>query len=152
MPYAAINAEIKTILSAVPGIGIVHSRERWTNDKTKLKAMFAMEDKINGWQITRRATAESRLPGEATRTYTFLIRGYYSFEDNDVDGSASEVIIQNLVEAICDAFRSNPSLNLSCENSGPMQVDAVEPLLFSGYLVHHIQFSLAVLEQFQVTF
>jgi len=152
VPFAAINTEIATILSLVSGVGVVHPRERWTNDKTKLVKLYSVSGKINGWQVTRKTTQETRLPGESTRTYAFLIRGYYSFEDKDIASAASETIIQELAEAICTAFRSNPTLNGSCETSGPMQVSVVEPVLFSGYLCHKIELNLTALEQFQVTF
>ena len=149
--FGTIRDEIRTILLTVSGIGQVHTRERWTSRTEKLKELFSSGGKINGWTITRNATPESRLPGEATRQYQFVIRGYFSLDDQDTAASSSEQILQNLVESICDAFRPNPTLNGKAVTSGPMQVGAVEPRIFAGVLVHYVELQLLVLEQIAVT-
>jgi hypothetical protein len=149
--FSQIRDEIKTILSSVTGIGVVHTRERYVKERAEFKKLFISGDKINGWTITRSQTTETRMPGEATRSYQFTIRGYFSFHDDDTAASSSEQIFQELVEAICDTFRTNPTLNGKAVTSGPMQVVGLEPRMFAEVLVHYVELSLEVLEQIAVT-
>jgi hypothetical protein len=150
MRLADIREQIKTIISGVPGIGIVHDYERWSADWNKFLDHYKSADgRINGWTITRGATPERWLTNiDYERVYEITIRGYYGLKDS----AASEIGFQNLIEAICDEFRGNDTLNGTCETVCPefgsmagksgIQVITVEPKLFGSVLCHYCELRL----------
>lgn len=148
--YPAIRDAIATILSGVSGIGVVHTRQRWTNKTDVLKALYVKDGVLNGWTIRRTSTQVSRLPGEETRTYQFRISGFYAFNDDDVAATASEQTFQELLDRIGDAFRSNVTLNNTAALSGPVAVVTVDDRTFAGILVHYAELSLPVDEQLAI--
>jgi len=147
--YATIRDAIKTILSGVAGIGVVHTRERFATDQTALKNLYVKDGILNGWIIKRVATPEARdTMGGTIRRYRFRIRGYYAFADHEVDASSSEQIFQALIEAICDTFRTIPYLNAAApEGSDPVQVVEVLNVSFAGVLAHAVDLDLMVDDQ-----
>lgn len=147
--YATIRDAIKTILSGVAGIGVVHTRQRFATDQTKLKALYVKDGILNGWIIRRVATPEARdTMGGTIRRYRFRIRGYYAFADSDVDADSSEQKFQALIEGICDTFRPNPYLNdAALEGSDPIQVVEVLDVVFAGVTAHAVDLDLMVDDQ-----
>jgi len=136
MAFSDIRTQIKAILEGVPGIGQVHDYGRWTADWSRFLATFKSDGRINGWLITRRASSEQlfgeNVPPVHHRTHEFVIEGYYSLRD-DV---ASERSFQDLIEAICQAFRGNLTLNGTALVSEPPQVESVDSNMFGSTLVH----------------
>jgi len=143
MSEVLIREQIKTILSAVADIGVVHDYERWASDWPAYLELFSIKTLagtyINGWEIMRKKTPSRT--GSSThdlRTHTFLIRGIYGLKDS----AASEITFQALIEAICSAFRSNYQLNSTADNTEPVQVDLVENRVFGNVLCHYCELSL----------
>lgn len=152
MTLADIREQIKTILSTVPGIGIVHDYERlavsWDD---VLKFYKDADGRINGWTITRPKTDERWLTNmDYERIHKIVIRGVYGWQD----AAASEIVFQTLVEAISDTFRGNDTLNGVCETICPqfgemdgksgIQVAIVEPRMFASVLCHYCELHLGV--------
>ncbi len=148
--YSAIRDAISAALSSVVGIGVVHSRERWTNQTAALKALYTKDGRLNGWTIRRIRTAVSRLPGEETRTYIFRISGFYAFADDDVDAESSEQRFQELIERVGDVFRSDPFLGGAAALSGPLEVVTIDDRMFAGALIHYCELQLPVDEQLAI--
>ncbi len=159
MSLADIREQIKVILSGVSGIGVVHDYERRTNDWGKFLDLYRVEGtgKINGWTISRKATPKrlfAKGGSVATRTHHIRIRGIYGLKDDD----ASELIFQDLIEAIVPAFAAHDSLNSTCFTCSPtdnasegvdgIQVDLVENRIFGNVLCHYAELSLFVQESF----
>jgi hypothetical protein len=152
MSLATIRAQIKTIFAAVSGIGVVHDYVRWTAERAKMQELFKLEgtDKLHGWVITRSKTPETIYSqgGRTTRTHLFIIRGFYSVSDAD----ESELIFQDLVEAICTAFRADDTLGGTAFSCTPtddapagvagIQVEAVDYRMFAGVLCHYAELHL----------
>jgi len=151
MSLTAIREQIKTILSGVSGIGVVHNYQRvTTGDWGKFLNQFQDPDgRINTWIITRTATPERWLTNRKyIRVYEFLIRGQYGLEDNE----ATELRFQDLIEHACDAFRNKSTLNGACETIAPefgslsglagLQVKLVEDRRFGGVLCHYCELKL----------
>lgn len=134
MGLAEITAEIKTILEAVPGIGVVHEYERFAAEWGKFLEFFKDADgRINGWTIgLRKIPVEREFIPTVLRKHDFVLRGYYGLND----AAASELAFRNLVEAILDAFQDVDTLNDTVLDSGPMQVEKIEPRLFGKVLCH----------------
>lgn len=151
MLFSTIRDQIKTILSGVTGIGVVHNRRRWTRELTALKTLFGKNDKINGWTIHRFATPEGRdTIGETVRQYQFLIEGYYSFNDDGSEAAASQILLDTLIEGICDAFRPRPTLNDTAFTFEPVQVETVEERMFAGILCHYVRLRITAVEALPV--
>jgi hypothetical protein len=114
---ATILAQIKSILSGVSGVSNVYDYQRWTDKWDTFLSLFKdTNDKIHGWDISRRSTFEVLIsPSEYQRVYEYLLRGFYGLKDED----ATETTFQTLIEAICDEFRSNYNLNSTCETTSP---------------------------------
>lgn len=143
MSLEAIREQIKTILSGVSGIGVVHDYERWAADWTSYLELFSVEDeigtRINGWEITRKKTpSKTASTTHDSRSHTFLIRGIYGLKDSD----ATEITFQQLIEDVCAAFRSNYQLNSTADNTESVQVDLVENRVFGNVLCHYCELSL----------
>jgi len=149
MSLAGIKSEIRNIILSVTGIENVHEYERWTVRAEKfLDAFKDSNDRINGWEISRRITEEfKKSTGSWQRIYTFIIRGYYGVQD----AAESELAFDALIELIADKFRANPNLNTTCVFHDWLQVDLVEPRMFGNILVHYCELSLRVTETLTVT-
>jgi hypothetical protein len=140
-----IRTQIKAVLEGVSGIGSVHEYDRWFADWGKLIELFKTADnKIIGWMITRRKTTATRdtMP-TIMRDHTFLIRGVYGLKDS----AASELVFQDLVEAVQNAFDSAYLLGGNAINSGPMQITLVEIRMFGSVLCHYAELEYPVSER-----
>jgi len=150
MNLAAIREQIKTILAGVAGIGVIHNYERLAIDYNKMLALFQDADgRINGWTITRDETPERWITNiDYERIYEMVIRGYMGLQD----GEGTEIIFQDIVEDICDAFRGQDTLNATCETINPefgklsgrsgIQGIIMEPRLFGNVLCHYCELRL----------
>jgi len=151
MSMADVREQIRVILAGVSGIGIIHDYRRWSGDWSRFLDLFKdANGKLNGWMISREKTPETVMSqgGRNTRTHHFKIYGIYGLKDSD----GSELIFQDLVEAVCTAFRSKDTLNgtvWSCtpaenapEGVAGIQVDLVEPRMFGNVLCHYAELSL----------
>lgn len=151
MSLADIREQIKVILQGVPGIGIVHDYERMSADANKFIGLYKdVDGRINSWTITRTATPERWFSNrDYERVYEMALRGYYGLQD----AAASEIVFQDRIEAICDEFRGNDTLNGTCETTCPefggmtglsgLQVGIIEPRMFGNVLCHYGELRLA---------
>lgn len=146
MSFELIRDEIKSVMEATDGVGVVHNYERWTNRLEKLMEFYkpSGESVINGFEITRRTTEEDdESLGHTIRIYVFNVRGYYSLKDD----TASENTFNTILENLSDSFRVNHDLNGTCQKHDYLQIELVEPVMFSEVLVHTALMSLTVYEE-----
>ncbi|QIL83985.1 hypothetical protein G7047_19260 [Diaphorobacter sp. HDW4A] len=145
---AATRLAIVELLGSVPDVGIVHRCERYAGDDSAYKRLylyrpsaasdaFGEEAHIRGWHVRRTATKEVNSNGRILNEHTWTIRGYMSFKD----GIESELIFDELVENMRDAFRfarlGVPAVigNGVFEERG-VQVVSTGPVFFAGALCH----------------
>lgn len=145
-----IRAEILATMNGVANIGRVHDYERYATRIEDFKELFYDADTklINGWWFDRLSTAElDGDTGEVRRIHTWQFYGFRGLQDGI--GSAKDY--QILIDAICDAFRDNPTLDGAIDDNknmdlprGPVgiQVDAVEPVMFFKILCHRAKLTL----------
>lgn len=147
MSLSTIRDRIKTVLSAVTDVGTkVYDYERWAKDWNAYLSLFKANGLIKGWTITRAATPETNeTPTTNMRTHTFIIRGYYSLDDS----AATEKTFQDLIESIATAFRTDPTLNGTAFDCGPLQVDIVGTVIFGAVLCHFCELKLLIQEKEQ---
>lgn len=144
---AVIRTAIVATLAAVPQVGVVHAYERYVRGDNKFKQLYLYtppggEQQLRGWWVRRVGTVESS-PNVSPRTrnvHTWRLRGYMALNDE----SASELVFDELVEAVRDAVRADPTfggvadlgpLNDGDNTDGAQVVD-VGPVLFCGVLCH----------------
>lgn len=125
MSEATVRAQIKTILEAVDGIGVVHDYERYSRSLAKWLQLMRSEGTVNGWTIHRQATPSERdnMP-TIKRLHHFKITGVYELND----ATATEKTFQALLEAIYTAFKSQQTLSGTCIDSGPLQINDVDAM------------------------
>lgn len=152
MTVAAIRAAIKTIMLTVPDIGVVHEYERYTKDLTGVKALYvyAPLNQLRGWFIRRASVKEfGRLHNRSVQACRWQIRGFMALEDS----AASELQMEELIEALRDVFRVDDQLLgtvAQCSvpgtngNSGEcaIQVEDFGPVMFAGVLCHGVRLGL----------
>ena len=164
--YKEIAEALAFEVKGIAGIGRVHTFQRATADWDKYLDLFAVEgpegdrSRILGWMISReRATEElgsfaasspgGFLPaGMNRRVHHFLVLGFMGLKDE----AGTELEFQDLIEAICDRFRSDTVLRLarnvaSVERLTPPQVEIVEPRTFGGVLCHYTEIRIQAIER-----
>jgi len=145
--YQLVRAEIKTLLEGVTGIGQVHDYRRFDVEPDQINAVFqSTAGIINAWTIDRATTQAAPLTNtEITRTHRFVIRGYYELSDS----TGSLKTFQALIESIEIAFRDQPLLSNTVENSGPLQVGPppVQVLQLGVQDVHYCELILDATER-----
>ena len=141
---ALIRSALVALLQAVPNIGVVHAFERYTREEAKFRELFTYPPtgttrQVRGWWLRRIASRERGLGvGRTEVVHTWHIRAYLALSDAD----ASELLFDELIEAVRDAVRLNPGLGGLC-TQGPQDGDAdgvqlleSGPVNFCGALCH----------------
>ena len=139
-----------SLLGSVPGVGIVHHRERWASSEQAFRNLyvytavdpsvdaFGAAPHIRGWYVRRIETIELTENGRVLNEHTWHIRGYLAFQDD----IGSELVFDELVERMRDAVRVTPTLGLpnllgaSIAQERGLQVASAGPVLFCGALCH----------------
>jgi hypothetical protein len=140
---------IVDILEAVPEIGVVHAYERYASDHARLKTLYfsAPHAAIRGWFVRRTAVRETGIHGPRyTQIESWQLRGFLALDD---DGQ-SELVAEDLIEAIRDRFRAEPTLDGNVVKLGlygdtrdrGLQLVDFSPAMFCGVLCHSIRFDL----------
>lgn len=150
--YTDLAADIKAHLNTVPDSGVVHTYERQSADIKKFLALFQnpTTGKILGWEITRRAVTEHQR-GAYFRHHNMVITGYMGLQDAE----ASSALFQDLVDDICDKFRTAEPLtgtgwrygdgNNSADS--PVQVEQINDRMFGNVLCHCAVIAISITER-----
>lgn len=138
------------LLRAVPGVGIVHERERYAASEKAFQSLYVYTaadpaadaygatPHVRGWYVRRVETMELTENGRVLNEHTWHIRGYLAFQDD----IASELVFDELVERMRDAVRVAPTLGLpgllgaSVAQERGIQVANAGPVFFCGALCH----------------
>lgn len=153
---SAARSALLAVLGAVPGVGIVHSRERFAGSDSEFRKLylytpaqaedgFGTDSHIRGWYVRRTATTEVNANGRIMNEHRWLIRGYMAFKD----AVESELIFDDLVERIRAAVRVDTTLGLpgllggSIQDERGVQVASAGPVMFTGLLCHSAMLELS---------
>jgi len=109
MSLSTVRAEVKSVLEDVTGIGEVLDYERYAREWSTYKSLFKSGAHVNFVQIQRPSFTRIVHGSDSCErvTHNFLLKGAYSLNDE----AATEKTFQDLVEAMCQAFRDKPDLN-----------------------------------------
>jgi len=153
MPTLAdIREAIRVRVAAISNIGKVNDYERYTTQMSELKTLYvatiAGADQLRGWHIRRTSRVETYIDLERwVVVNNWQIRGFMALDDS----AGSEKTFDNLVEAVCDAFDTTPTLIadpnyaevILDEARGGVQVPESGPVMFAGVLCHAARLTLA---------
>ena len=156
MTYLGILDQIYNTVKSVDGIGVVHKYSRWTNREDVFKSLYGVPSssgkqiKINGWEISRKSVKEE-LRGSfiVFRRHIFVIRGFYSLDDD----MATEIEFNLLLERICDALRNLLETNWTEDPSTPWfyneppSITDISVVMFSNFLVHAAEIQFPAMER-----
>lgn len=151
--YTELAADIKAHLNTVPGSGVVHTYERQSNDIKKFLALFQdpSSGKILGWEITRRAVTEHQ-QGAYFRHHKMVLTGYMGLQDAE----ASSATFQDLVDVICDEFRTADPISGTVmwhyrdgdnPDNSPVQVEQINDRMFGNVLCHCAVIAISITER-----
>jgi len=143
---AAIGERMKTVAD----IGVVHPYERYAKTEKDFQSLYLWKPdpeieahEMRGWFIRRVSRRE--IEKTATRTlvaHDWQIAGFMALQD----GRATELLMDNLVEQLCAAFRVDLTLDGLVEDrpvaldapSGLQLVDSA-PYMLGGVLCHGVK-------------
>ncbi|RIX47486.1 MAG: hypothetical protein D3M94_07375 [Rhodocyclales bacterium GT-UBC] len=134
---AAIVAQLQTVVD----IGAVYAYERYAKDDAAFREIYAGGTGILGWHVRRVARKEASSTNEVLTTWE--IRGFANLQDSE----ESELQFDELIDRICDAWRSDPRMGNAVLYPGkdiapvPELVDA-GPAMFCGVLCHSARLRL----------
>lgn len=146
---AVIRSAIVAAVAGVPEIGQVHAYERYIRGDARFAQLYEYTlpggaKQLRGWWVRRAATREgtdSFGPGAAAiNVHTWHLRGYMALSDD----AATEIAFDELIEAIRDRVREDPTFGgvaalspLSDEeNTDGAQLIDSGPVMFCGVLCH----------------
>lgn len=141
---ATTRTALYTLVVGVPGIGQVHDRERYMREEAKFRSLFVSRidgaDQLRGWWLRRAATMERTLGiGRRMEVHTWHLRGYMALSDD----AGSELVFDELVEALRDAVRSTADAGGVPWQPAPfdsptdgLQVLEIGPVIFCSVLCH----------------
>lgn len=151
---AVVRAAIKAVLNGVGAVGIINDYERWAQERSKLATEYIYDlgggqKRLQGLFIAWRGRTEgSPGLGRSTLTDRWELRYFWALKDAD----QSEIAFDNKIEAICNAFRADPTLGVADVNcdlgnddeSAPafIQVKEKNHVLFCDVLCHHARMEL----------
>lgn len=140
-----VRSAILEVLQAVPDIGKVYERERYSGTSTKLKDFYVVNGELAGGFIRRTGRRRETPDGGHTFlvTTTWEIHYFKGFQE----ATDSERLFDQTLDAIDRAFVLEPTLGDTVDTiMGDDQAGIVlltsQPAMFAGVLVHYAKMRL----------
>jgi hypothetical protein len=135
-----IRDAIALKIATVPEIGQVHRFERFAKGEKDFRTQYEHNGQVRGWNVRRISRTEtSPALGISNIVNKWRISGFMSLED----ATGSELVFDDLVEALCQKFRDDETLGdliagtvLENPNVAGIQVEDSGPVMFAGVLCH----------------
>ncbi|MDR1995145.1 hypothetical protein [Azonexus sp.] len=139
--HAILRAAIAAKLASVPGLGQVYNYERYAKSDADFREFYAAGDRLQGWHVRRVARRENAGSNEVLTTWE--LRGFMSIDD----AAASELLFDELIDRILDAWRDDPTLGRAVlyprDGADPVpQLEDSGPAMFCGILCHSARLKL----------
>lgn len=144
---STIREAIRDTMVTVPDVGVVQLRERYAKSMDQLRAMYVAPGLgLRGWFIRRQQVVETdRVQPRSVEYMRWRIQGVMAFDDD----AGSELVFDDLIEQLRDAFRGNDTLGglvAQCALAGGkdagLQLDDAGPVSFAGVVCHGARLSL----------
>lgn len=130
---ADIRNAIVEKLSAITGIGQVHSYERYAAQQSKLKELFEANGRILGW-VVRRSGFKKTAIADAIFTVRsqWSVRGYMSLDDT----AQTEILFDALADLVQVTLANDPTFEVASWVPEYELKAELEPVMFCGVLCH----------------
>lgn len=155
MSYAghrAVRAAIAATLNTVADIGQVLIYTAFADREPAMRAAYVARladgtEQLRGWRIRRTGWTERSDGVLIERRTRWRIEGFVALGD----GGASELVFDDLLDAISDAFAADVTLGdtvqgCDLEDAAGIQAEDLGPVMFAGVLCHEARLSLETLE------
>jgi hypothetical protein len=129
-----IRAAIVAKVQAVAGIGKVHAYERFAVQQSKLKELYAFEDRILGWNVSRASFKKTMIgDGLFLVRSNWKVRGFMSLDD----ARETELLFDALADQLQAKLANDPTFNKLAAWVPDYELKAeLEPVMFCGILCH----------------
>jgi hypothetical protein len=148
MSEATIRARIKTVVSAVANVGIVHDYERMNANWEELLKQFQSGGQLRGWIVTCDGAVEREviafqgggIADTILVTWQHKIRGFMALDDS----AATEKTMAALAETIVNALEADATLQSKAFEKEDPVVRSVgfSTVMFAGVLCHYAEIIL----------
>jgi len=154
MSLADIREQIKVVLSGVPGVGVVHDRDRFAADWNRFLNLFKDADgRINGCMFSReRRQRVQQTMGETEKAHVFVVRRFMGLNDAEETG----IVFDDHLDDLADAFDDDETLGGTCRTINPdwgpmddaigLQIEISEIRMVGTVLCHYAECRLCVIE------
>lgn len=142
------RAAIVAAVQAVPGVGVVHDRERYAAAHAALRALYVVPtdagEQLRGWYVRRLAFRVERNGANRRRVFTtWQIRGFMALQD----AAGSEIVFDALVDAVRRALDADSGLGGAVmstlfDGETGAQLTSSGPVMFAGVLCHAADLTL----------
>ena len=155
--YADLVDQVINLLGTVTDVGRLHRWDRVVSDQAVFQDLFKFTPTgrqqaiMRGWTVSRSTTpADPSAFPEIHRTYTFVLRGYNSLQDQ----AGSELVFNDLIENVMDTLDAERDLNGEAElyGCGPTSLLVFEPRQFGSILAHYCEIQYPVIVTSDVVF
>lgn len=146
--HKRIRAALVALLETVPGIGTLHNYERFSKNPKEFHALYLQGQNIRGFYVRRQSYRETPYSTMKNRVRTrWVIKGFASL----VDADATELVFDELLDAIAATLRAKPVLfenmltplcHTVTDDGAGLQLEDSGPVMFAGVLCHGATFSL----------
>lgn len=136
------RAALVALIAAVPNVGLVHDHEPYAKTEQAFRTLYGWTTpsgavQVRGWHLRRTGTRERELGvGRTFNAHTWQLRGFMALDE----ATGSELVFDELIEAIRAAYRADPTLggaaDLSPADGAGVDVTDSRPVVFSGALCH----------------
>lgn len=144
--YNDIANRIAALISPIENVGHVYTFRRYVSFEDKFLDLFEHEatDSIRAWQITRIGRNDLQTGSRGTNTieHEFIIEGYLTLSDE----RESEIIFQELVDTIIDAFRPQTNLTTVVELHRPAIAEEIGYRFFGNFFCHYARIAISIQE------
>lgn len=145
MKTQEIRNEIIKTLSEIPDIGKIQPFERYAREPTTLKNFYIKEKELCGWYVRRTSVREEAWTSGRNKVFQdWQIVGFMGLSDAD----ASEILFNAKIDAIRRAFRTRALQ--SADETGYVQVSAIQPVMFCGILCHTAELTLQTVSYVEI--
>lgn len=143
---AQIRTALVARMSTVPGVGVVHDRERYAREEAKFRQLYVHGERLCGWWVRRSATQrKSQTIQSINRIDTWTLRGYLALADEQ----ESELAFDAVIDSLCHALNADLTLGGVCDPAGGhgdedfgVQVIESGPVTFCNVLCHSARLEL----------
>ena len=139
---ASLSSALKTAISGISGIGVVHDRPRYCATWSEYLNLFASviggHKIIRGWMISRDSAAAGTGEFRVTeRVHNYVITGIAGFSDSDA--TSQYAAMQSLADTIMATLDAEIDLGVAGVEEGgigPCSLESYQELMFGSVLAH----------------